>query len=201
MTGVQTCALPILSPQSGYQFNLFASTTDKAAGSDVSATTQTADFTKLWNVLSLEPEIWILGIRGSFATTRPGSGTQPADLPPSFKYFLGGSDDMRGFARKSLPNEGTGALTKVYLGSELRLNNSLPYRLQPLVFSDWGWLGQEPLKVDPRQFWSPGLGLRWESPIGVLRGSIGQGFVSGKGAEPYRNLATTQLYFSIGEQF
>ncbi len=190
-----------LSPQSGYQFNLFASTSDKGSGSDVSATTYTADFTKLWNILSLEPEIWIFGLRGSFAATRPGPGTNPEDLPPSFKYFLGGSDEMRGFARKSLPNEGTGALTKVYLGGEMRLNNSLPYRLQPLVFSDWGWLGEEALKLAPRMFWSPGLGLRWESPIGVLRGSIGQGFVSGKDIEAYEKLASTQFYFSIGEQF
>ncbi len=189
------------SPQSGYQFNLFGSMTNKGAGSDVSASSYSVQLTRLWNLLSLEPEIWIFGLRGSFASTVPGSGTDEGDLPPSYKYFLGGSDDMRGFARKSLPSEGAGALTKAYVGTELRLNNSLPYKLQPLLFTDWGWLGDRPVRLIPRMYWSPGLGLRWESPIGVLRGSVGHGFVSGKDHDKFEDLATWQLYLSIGEQF
>lgn len=189
------------APQTGYQFNLFASTSDKGSGSNVSATTYSADFTRLWNLLSLEPEIWIFGVRGSFAATRPGRDTNYEDLPPSFKFTLGGSEDMRGFGRKALPTEGSGALTKAYLGTELRLNNSLPYQLQPLVFADWGRIGNDPMKLDPTLFWSPGLGVRWESPIGVLRFLAGHGFVSGQGKEKYENVATAQFYASIGEQF
>jgi len=169
--------------------------------SNVSATTYSFDFTRLWNLLSLEPEIWIFGIRGSFATTRAGRDTNYDDLPPSFKYALGGSEDLRGFGRKALPTEGSGALTKAYLGSELRLNNSLPYQLQPFVFADWGRLGQESFDLDPTLFWSPGLGVRWGSPIGVLRFMLGHGFVSGDGQEQYKDLESLQFYASIGEQF
>ncbi len=189
------------APQSGYKFNLFASTSDKGAASNVSATTYSADFTRLWNLLDLEPNIWVFGIRGSFATTRPGRDTNYDDLPPSFKYALGGSEDMRGFGRKALPTEGSGALTKAYLGSELRLNNSLPYQLQPFIFADWGKLGQRSLILDPTLFWSPGVGLRWGSPIGVLRFMLGHGFVSGEEREKYQGVAALQFYASIGEQF
>lgn len=187
------------APQTGYEFNLFASTSDKGSGSNVSATMYSADFTRLWNVLSLEPEIWVFGIRGNFATTRAGRDTDYNDLPPSFKYALGGSEDMRGFRRKSLPTEGSGALTKAYLGSELRLNNSLPYQLQPLIFADWGKLGSEAFRLEPTLFWSPGLGVRWVSPIGVLRFLAGYGFVSGRDRDKYQNAA--QIYVSLGERF
>jgi translocation and assembly module TamA len=191
----------LAAPQSGYEFSLFASTSDKGVASNLSATTYTFDFTRLWNLLSLEPEIWIFGIRGSFATTRAGRDTNYDDLPPSFKYALGGSEDLRGFGRKALPTEGSGALTKAYLGSELRLNNSLPYQLQPFVFADWGRLGQKSFDLDPTLFWSPGLGVRWGSPIGVLRFMLGHGFVSGEGQEQYKDLEALQFYASIGEQF
>jgi translocation and assembly module TamA len=191
----------LAAPQTGYSFNLFVSTSDKGLASNVSATTYSADFTRLWNLLSLEPEIWIFGIRGSFATTRPGRDTDPEDLPPSFKYALGGSSDLRGFGRKALPTSGSGALTKAYLGSELRLNNSLPHQLQPFVFADWGKLGEEALDLDSTLFWSPGLGLRWGSPIGVLRFMFGHGFVSGPEKEQYEGAAALQFYVSIGEQF
>jgi translocation and assembly module TamA len=191
----------LAAPQTGYEFTLFASTSDKGAASNVSATTYNFDFTRLWNLLSLEPDIWVFGLRGSFATTRAGRDTSYEDLPPSFKYALGGSQDLRGFGRKALPTEGSGALTKGYLGAELRLNNSLPYQLQPFVFADWGKLGQESFALDPTLFWSPGVGLRWASPIGVLRFMLGHGFVSGEGREQYEKLEALQFYASIGEQF
>ncbi len=189
------------APQSGYHFNLFASTSDKGVASSVSMTTYTADFTRLWNLLALEPEIWIFGIRGSFGTTRAGPDTNPEELLPSLRFTLGGSQDLRGFGRKALPTEGPGALTKAYLGAELRLNNSLPYQLQPFAFADWGKLGQEALDLDPTLFWSPGLGVRWSSPIGVLRFMLGHGFVSGQDRQKYEDVASLQFYASIGEQF
>ena len=108
---------------------------------------------------------------------------------------------MRGFARKSLPRDDTGSLSKGYLGSEIRLNNILPYSLQPLLFVDWGWLGDEAFTFDPTTFWSPGLGLRWQSPIGTVRGSIGHGFAQGQNSDYFDNLSKFQLYFSLGEQF
>lgn len=189
----------IADPVRGYQFNLFGSFSNKSAVSDLTLSHYMASFTSLWSLLDLEPEIWILGLRGIFATTKPGPGLTAEDVPPSFKQFLGGSDDMRGFERKSLPRGDVGSLTKAYVGTEMRLNNILPYKLQPLIFVDWGWLGDEPFEFEARTFTSVGVGMRWQSPIGTVRVSVAQGLVEGKDAETYPE--EIQPYFSLGEQF
>lgn len=193
------------SPQSGYRLQLGASMSEKSIVSDVSAMTYRLDFTQIWNLLEMDPEIWILGLRGNFATTEAGRGSRPEDLPLSFKQFLGGSENLRGFKRKSLPDkvgeESEGSLTAAYIGSELRLNNVIPYKLQPFVFADFGWLGEKYLDLYPRLYWSPGLGMRWESPIGGLRVTAGHGYVAGKNKEEKEDLAQWQFYFSLGEQF
>ncbi len=193
----------LASPRTGYQANLYASMSEKSAASDVSALTYRFDFTRLWNVLEMDPEIWIFGIRGNFSTTKPGTDTKPEELPLSFRYFLGGSDDLRGFARRSVHTGPTdvGNLTTAYLGSEIRLNNVIPYKLQPFLFGDWGWLGEQYFKLYPRMYWSPGVGLRWESPIGGLRFTLGHGYVAGKDKEEAKYLERWQFYFSLGEQF
>lgn len=189
----------IADPIRGYQLNLFSSFANKSAVSDLSLSHYMASFTTLWSLLDLEPEIWILGLRGTFATTQPGPGLTAEDVPTSYKQFLGGSEDMRGFERKSLPRNEVGALTKAYLGVEMRLNNILPYHLQPLIFYDWGRIGDEPFKAQPRTYTSPGVGLRWQSPIGTIRTSIAQGHVDGPDADTVPQ--DVVFYFSIGEQF
>ncbi len=193
------------NPLKGYQLNLNASMSEKSIASDVSALTYSIDFTRIWNLLDMDPEIWILGLRGNFATTEAGRDTKAEELPLSFKQFLGGSENLRGFKRRSLPEKGgdeaEGSLTAAYIGSELRLNNVIPYKLQPFIFADFGWLGEQYLKLYPRLYWSPGLGMRWESPIGGLRVTAGHGYVSGKNREEKEGLEQWQFYFSLGEQF
>ena len=191
----------LANPQTGYQVNLFGSFSNKSAVSDVSLAHYKLDFTYLWNVLNYDPTIWVLGFRGSFATTQPGKGTDANQVPASFKEFLGGSEDLRGFARKNLPSEGTGSLTKVYLGLELRLNNKLPFNLQPLIFYDYGQLGDLAFDLNPVQFYSPGLGLRWASPIGTVRVSAAHGYVAKDQDNRYQDRTDMQYYFSLGEQF
>ncbi len=191
----------LANPQTGYQMNLFGSFSNHSAVSDVSIAHYSMNFTYLWNVWNYDPSIWILGFRGSYVTSQPGKGTDAGELPPSFKQFLGGSEDMRGFARKNLPSEGTGSLTKAYLGIELRLNNKLPWDLQPLVFLDAGQLGDLAFALDPPRFYSPGLGMRWQSPIGTVRFSAAHGYVENDKLEAYKDRTKMQYYFSLGEQF
>ncbi len=191
----------IADPQQGFQGALFGSFSNKSVVSDVSLAQYKANFTYLWNILNYEPTIWILGLRGTFVTTQPGKDTTPDQVPASFKQFLGGSDDMRGFARKDIPSVGTGVLTKVYGGLELRLNNKLPYNLQPLIFTDYGQIGNVAFKVDPIKFWSPGVGLRWQSPIGTIRVSVAHGYVTDDKLRAYQDRQKYQFYFSLGEQF
>lgn len=191
----------LANPQTGYQVNLFGSFSNHSAVSDVSIAHYKLNFTYLWNVWDYDPTIWILGFRGSLATSQPGKGTEASRIPASFKQFLGGSDDMRGFARKDLPSEGTGSLTKAYLGVELRLNNKLPWNLQPLIFYDYGQLGDLAFDLNPVQFYSPGIGMRWASPIGTVRFSAAHGYVSKDRDNEYQDRTKMQYYFSLGEQF
>lgn len=191
----------LVNPQTGYQVNLFGSFSNKSVVSDVSISHYKLDFTYLWNILNYDPSIWVLGFRGSYVTTQPGKGTDATDVPASLKQFLGGSEDMRGFARKNLPSEGTGSLTRAYLGMELRLNNKLPWNLQPLVFVDYGQLGDLAFELDPIKFYSPGIGMRWQSPIGTVRVSAAHGYVADDKLELYKDRTDMQYYFSLGEQF
>jgi translocation and assembly module TamA len=191
----------LANPQTGYQVNFFGSYSNKSAVSDVSIAHYKFNFTYLWNVLNYDPTIWVLGFRGKFITSQPGKGTDADELPASFKQFLGGSDDMRGFARKNLPSEGTGSLTAAYLGTELRLNNKLPWQLQPLIFIDYGQLGDLAFDLNKTKFYSPGIGMRWQSPIGTVRVSAAHGYVADDDEKLFDDRTGMQYYFSLGEQF
>lgn len=191
----------LANPQEGFQLNLFGAFSSQDMGSDVSIAHYKTNFTYLWNIFNLDPTVWVLGFRGSYVTSQPGKGTDASRLPPSFKQFLGGSEDMRGFARKNLPSEGTGSLTKAYFGTELRLNNKLPWNLQPLVFWDYGRLGDVAFQLDPTEFHSPGVGMRWQSPIGTVRASFARGYVDKDEFDTYKDRTGNQFYFSLGEQF
>lgn len=191
----------LANPQEGFQLSLFSSLANKDVVSDISISHYKLNFTYLWNIWNWDPTIWVLGFRGAYVTSQPGLGTDASQLPPSFKQFLGGSEDMRGFARKDLPSEGTGSLTKAYLGTELRLNNKLPWNLQPLIFVDYGQLGNVAFELDKTKFYSPGLGMRWASPIGTVRVSAAKGMVIDDELGQYGDRTGWQLYFSLGEQF
>lgn len=189
-----------LSPRTGHQITFQSAMADTALGSDINANRWSTGFTQLWNLFEWDPPKWVLGLRGEYATTRLRD-TDRSRLPPTFKQFLGGSNNLRGFGRKALPPRDQGALTKAYIGTELRGNHLLPYKLQPFIFIDTGGLGETTSKIDPTLYWSPGIGLRWESPIGALRSTIAHGFIHGKEKKALSYLARWEFYFSLGEQF
>ncbi len=150
----------------------------------------------LWNWRDLDPALWIFGIRGGAQTTltpqRTGSGTL---LPAEFLYFLGGSANLRGYGRQELPDS-DGALTVAYLNLEARLANEFPYGLEPIVFWDLGWTGKDPLSLQFPAYHSPGIGLRWSSPIGVFRTTLARGLTSTSAVT-----AHWQFFLSYGEEF
>ncbi|MGE0172634.1 MAG: BamA/TamA family outer membrane protein [Oligoflexales bacterium] len=191
----------IASPRSGHDLSLRHSTAHTNFGSNLSATSWRATTSHLWNVASWDPPIFVLELRTEAATTRPGKTTNAADLPASYRYHLGGSRNLRGFGREALPPTELGALSYAYAGSSLRLNNVIAYKLQPIVFADAAMLGYRPGSLDPdNAFWSPGFGLRWESPIGAMLFTLGHGLISGPRAKDWENLKRWQFYFSFGEQ-
>lgn len=191
-----------VSPRSGHSLQLSHSFSSKALGSSIAATNMQFQSTHLWNLANWQPPIFILGLRSELFTTQPGAKTAPRDLPAAFRSHLGGVKNLRGFGRNSLPPTSLGALTSIYIGSEFRLNNVVAYKLQPLVFADIAWLGDKFLSVDTTNtYWSPGFGVRWESPIGSLRLTIGHGMIEGEKSSEWNHLARWNFYFSLGEQF
>jgi translocation and assembly module TamA len=174
----------------------------RALGSGVDFQRLMFDGQALWNVRDLAPPLIVLGMRGSVASTVIGAGPEHlAELPPMYRHFLGSSTNMRGFAREALPTGGKGALTAAYLGLEARLAAGLPAGLQPLLFYDMGKTGRTSLQLDRPLYYSPGLGMRWQSPLGSLRLTAARGMVAHASADERRGLERWVFYLSFGEEF
>jgi len=176
----------------------------RGLGSPFSVDRYDANFKYLWNIGSYSPPLFILGSRFQGSTVlaheqRPENIRSA--LPLEYRIFMGGDDNLRGFSRKSLNNKGLGYLTAFYAGFELRLIEQLPYRLQPLLLWDIAAFGNRAQTLDPPRFLSEGMGLRWATMFGTLRGSAARGRI-------WNGDATTQAYqqewiyfLSFGQEF
>ncbi|MBC7691281.1 MAG: BamA/TamA family outer membrane protein [Methylotenera sp.] len=187
------------SPRTGYRVDLTTFFNSDPIYSETTAERINLDWEALWNYRNFDPPLWVLGFRGGLGTVvsgeRPGPGTK---LPPHFLRYLGGSENLRGFGRQELTDKGSGAMSSVSAGVEWRwVESPLPFDLQPFVFTDLGLLGLNPLDFDSPLYWSPGLGIRWESPVGALRATLAHGYASGQPPE----VSHLQFYFSFGEEF
>ncbi len=192
------------SPQRGYKFEVDNLLSNSAVGSSLTAYQMKLSFENLFNIGDYSPPSLILGWRGSLATTyTPNGGIDRINMPETLKYFIGGTQDVRGFSRQELPaNNGLGALTEAYMGFESRFPSILPLGLQPFIFTDGGFLGDEPATLRWPLYWSPGLGIRWASPIGIFRTELANGFVYDPTiALPQSNHSHLQLYLSYGQEF
>lgn len=189
-------------PRSGYMLTASADFNHDRVFSSVTAQQLQIKGEALWDFGWLEPPLFVFAVRG-FAGTTLANDTSSSfpRLPPEFLYYLGGSENMRGFGRVVLPNTNRGALTSLYAGAELRLTNILPLNLQPFVFVDVGVLGQKSLDLDFPAYWSPGLGMRWPSPIGVLRVTGARGYLAHNSNPANWPISHWQFYFSLGEEF
>ena len=158
----------------------------------------------LWNLNDYDPPLLVFAVRGSFAMTwTPDRSNYAQILPPSFRQYLGGAQTLRGFGRLELPVDTLGSLSAAYVGGEARLITVFPYQLEPFVFLDLGTLSKQQLAIQWPLYWSPGFGMRWESPVGSFRSTISHGYVTG--GAPNRNDGTSvshlQFYLSFGEEF
>lgn len=117
------------------------------------------------------------GIRFNTSTTSVRQQVNLEDLPPSVKYYGGGSNDIRGFPLKTLPeNNGLGALSKLLLKLELRKTHLARPSLEGFIFHDSAIFGLQSWSLDPKLYQSPGVGIRWLSPIGLIQAFIAQGY-------------------------
>lgn len=137
------------------------------------------------------------GVRLNAGTTWISDDVSINSLPPTVKYFGGGSDDVRGFTLRTLPeNNGLGALTKIGAKLELRRTYLFKESIEGFTFVDVAKFGDLSWKINQPLYYSPGIGLRWLSPIGMVQGFVARAFKS----DPYRDLGN--MYFlGIGGTF
>jgi outer membrane translocation and assembly module TamA len=184
-----------------HEFEYYAS--NPKTGFNLGLTTNLSNIQKLnlrgellWNFKNYDPALWIFAVRGGFASLIADGGENPETrFPGDFFQYLGGSTDLRGFGLQELPREGTPrALTAGFLGFEARLSNTLPAGVDPFVFVDLGMLGTQSMGFNSTLYWSPGAGIRWASPIGVIRTTAARGF-------SHSPQDHWQFYFNYGEEF
>lgn len=119
-----------------------------------------------------------IGEKGRFITRGALGATDVSDftkLPSSLRFFAGGDSSIRGFDFESLGPEGDdGEVT----GGRYLLVGSVEYERMLVgnwgvaVFSDFGNAVNS--LHDPLEY-SAGLGIRWKSPIGLIRFDIAKG--------------------------
>ncbi|HXT02373.1 MAG TPA: BamA/TamA family outer membrane protein [Elusimicrobiota bacterium] len=190
-------------PRRGWTATLDTSHRFKGLESDVNSQRLEATGEALWNLGDYEPPLGVLATRGRYGTTLVGGPRENAftQLPPTDRFFLGGDADMRGFQRKRLPDDGAGFLTAAYEGIELRAGDVLPANIQPFVFIDAAMAGTREFELDPDVYYSPGVGLRWASPLGSIRGSLGRGLTWVRGSPTPPQRPGWQLFLSFGKEF
>lgn len=137
------------------------------------------------------------GARLNAGTTWISNDVSGTSLPPTVKFYGGGSDDLRGFQLKTLPhNGGLGALTKLTLKLEARRTYVYREDLEAFAFVDSGYFGERSWTMDPTLYYSPGFGIRWLSPIGLVQTFIARALTS----NPYRDSGNL-YYVGLGGMF
>jgi translocation and assembly module TamA len=152
---------------------------------------------KLFNVGRFDPPKYVFGLR--FGYTHLLSSTQD-QTPQKYRIYLGGEKDIRGFARKSINNNENGFTRAAHLAVENRFNDLLPYGLQPLFFIDFAKVGEENGFSDD-VLYSPGIGLRWQSPFGSFRSTLAKGFIYNKTVLLEDTKEQINLFLSFGKEF
>ena len=187
-----------MAPQEGYQFGILWRAQREGAGSTFTADMLGINGTYLMNLGNYDPPLTVLGLRfGHTSVLTPNLD----GLPPSFRLFLGGADDVRGFSRKSINNANRGYLTTSHLGFEARFLEVLPFKLQPLILADVAKVGEEAWTWNSDTYFSPGAGVRWQSPFGAIRGTIARGIVYNEDLSRPQPNKEWNLYFSYGREF
>lgn len=121
------------------------------------------------------------------------------DVPRNYRLYSGGGRSVRAFAAQRVgPLDGggdpTGGLTAAEAGLELRIRVADGIDLAP--FFDVGVVGADAFSFDDAEVQGgPGVGVRYVSPIGVIRGDVATPI------DPRADDAPVQLYIGVGQEF
>jgi translocation and assembly module TamA len=168
-------------------------------GSYINVDKYEVNIKRLWNLGNFAPPLFVLGTRIDLAAV--DNRNKVAKLPSEYRYFYGGDENLRGFGRKVLNNGDFGYLTAAYMGFELRLIEELPYRLEPFLLYDIAKLGDGRYNLSDPVFTSWGVGLRWASPFGTLRGSAARGEIFNEDQISDSYPQEWVYFFSFGQEF
>lgn len=186
------------SPRSGHSLLFEWDTLNKGLNAENSANKISIRGSKLWNIGLLDPPVFVLGTRFHYQWLETSS---KETVPQSVRIYLGGDDNIRGFGRNALNNDKLGYFNAFYLGLEGRFVDLLPWRLQPLLFFDIAKVGVDSITWFKPIFLAPGLGMRWESPIGTFRTTLAHGFI-GSANDQIPNIDQEITFFlSFGKEF
>lgn len=189
------------SPRTGGAIHATALLTLERWGANFTAQKLEIHGQKLWSIENFDPPLLVLGTRfGLSSVFSPNEDLTP-DLPIRFLTFLGGDPDLRGFERVSLPRSGVGALSGATGGLEARLHKVLFRRADVFTFCDAGMLGRARFQLLKPILMSPGAGVRWESPIGVLRIYVAERFPVDEPPDEVAYEKNTRIGLTYGEEF
>lgn len=184
-------------PQEGNELSLALSYRDETLGFQSRATRGDFSFVTLKRFATFGRGILIGGLRTIGGTTFVSTDEDINTLPPLVKFFGGGSSDIRGFQLNTLPiNDGQGALSKLVFKWEIRKTYFFIPSLELFGFLDHGQFGEKSFSTSTRTFYSPGVGLRWNSPIGVVQTFAAKAY----GTSPYENIGEN-FFIGLGTYF
>jgi outer membrane protein insertion porin family/translocation and assembly module TamA len=148
----------------------------------------------------------VIANRVQFGDIR-AANDDPAEVPFSKKYFLGGATSLRGWGRFEVSPLGTSGLP-IGGNSLLAASSELRARLKGsfggVLFIDAGnvWANEQAIDVGDLRV-SVGTGLRYQTPIGPLRFDIGYQLnpIDGLLVEGEPQARRWRIHFSIGQAF
>lgn len=158
---------------------------------------------QLWNLGGYDPPALVFATRWLGQSTLVNNKLAAAgELPLDMRFFMGGDADLRGAGFNAVPADPAGLLSMIYDGLELRMGDVFPYGIQPLVFLDAAMGGRGSFHLDPAVYLSPGLGVRWRSPVGSLRATLARGIVWRRSPSAEILLRPHwQFFLSLGKEF
>jgi translocation and assembly module TamA len=186
------------APRKGYLVDLNWSTRQRGLGSSIGLNRYLLTAKYLMNWGGFDPPLFVLGFRFQYGLL---DISQLDDAPVSSRFFLGGDDNLRGFPRKSLNNQGLGYSSYIYLGTEARMLKVLPFGLQPFLLYDIAKVALENNTFIEPILTSAGAGMRWQSPFGSFRATLAYGMIDNHDQYALGPTNQWKAFFSFGKEF
>jgi translocation and assembly module TamA len=164
----------LIFPEKGFSFSLEARTGARNFGSDTSFAAIRGELRGVYS-LADDTRVLLRGVAGAL------SANNFAKLPPPLRFFAGGDRSLRGYNYQELgPRDAAGKV----LGGHYLLLGSAEY--EKMFNETWGAAAfiDAGNAFDTGSFGikrSAGIGLRWKSPVGLVRLDYGRPIGDGSG--------------------